>query len=462
VLVDGKESYNDASKQGGFGYSVRGLKTIQTLGWNQMSDDLLKPFLLPAQTTAVGSDGSIPITAPFSAAEQMLGLDKLPATATSQQKLDRLVQVRREAAGKRASICYRNAASTNLLQKAISQQAQIDAKYNKKDYTPPSLQYNMPAEACGPVTVKKDTRTADEKKTDANQAQFDALSNPDATPVQGIFTIRIVGLTADIADPTGGLSAGSILSNLLSSNLGSGWMSPVSAFTTGSLATIAQGGTLAEHSVASKTYYAEFTSLQDAKRFIKEQNCSYDLMNYQGPNQQILSCKAKNKLFSIAPYGNNAGAIADFQHTFWRYGKYVLLVTICIAIFIMVGTLGKIIADSRRETAVFRALGAKRLHISQIYLTYAVLISVLIMVFSFIVGAVAAKVVSAKLEPGISVGAVLAYNASDVHKRFSLFGLNGGYIAGIAVIILATALVGALLPLVTNMRRNPIRDMRDE
>jgi hypothetical protein len=56
----------------------------------------------------------------------------------------------------------------------------------------------------------------------------------------------------------------------------------------------------------------------------------------------------------------------------------------------------------------------------------------------------------------------LAYNAADVSRKFALFGLDGLLVIGLAGIIIASALFSALLPLATNLGRNPIRDMRDE
>jgi hypothetical protein len=459
VLKDGKEDYTSKQKQA-YGPPT-GVDSINSLGWNQMSDDLLKPFLLDKQTTTIGSDGSIPITAPFSAAEQLMGLSKLPATATSEQKLTRLQEVR-QVAGKTAPICYRNQASQNLLQKAIAQTADISANSGKSGYVMPSLQYNLPSEACGPVTVKKDTRTADEKLADNRQAELDAVGQSDTDPVQGIFNVRIVGITADIQGVGSSLQASSLVSSIVTSSLGQGWLSPTSAFQPESLATRAQGGRVEDMPTAQQTYYAEFGSLAAAKDFIDQQSCNPNQMALTGPDSMMKECSKLNRYFSINPYGNNAGAIEDFKHSIWKVARFVLLGVIVIATVVLMGTLGKIIADSRRETAVFRALGARRLHVSQVYLIYTVLVAIMIIILSIVVGVIGALIVSHRLEPGLSVAAALAYNARDVHQHFSLFGINALYITIIAGIVVATSLLAASIPLLTNMRRNPIRDMRDE
>ncbi len=464
VLVGGKEDYstNTNQQQG----APTGVQSIQTLGWNQMSEGLLKPFLLTGQTTAIGSDGSIPIVAPYSAAEQLVGLPKLPATASSAQKLQRLVQVRTQIAGKTAQLCYRNTASETFLQQAIQQQADIIANKGKSDYMPPHLLYNLPSEACGTTPIKSDKRTPDEKTADANQQKFTDSLSPTPAATQGIITLRIVGISPDVDPGNTSISAGGILSTIFSSTIGYGWFSPASAFVMGNIATQAQNGTLADQPLTQQTYYAEFSTLAAATSFIKQTDCygtgSIQITGNYDPNAEVVKCAAKNKPFTIAPYGNNAGAIADFQHNIWKFLRFVLLAVVVIAVVIMMGTFGKVIADSRRETAVFRSLGASRLAVSQIYLTYTLLVCALVAGLSLTIGTVCAEILSRHLSPGLSVNAVLTYNAHDVHKQFTVAGFNVLYLAGILGLIIGSGLLSALIPLIMNMRRNPIRDMRDE
>ncbi len=126
------------------------------------------------------------------------------------------------------------------------------------------------------------------------------------------------------------------------------------------------------------------------------------------------------------------------------------------------GVVGKLIADSRRETAVFRALGATRLDIAQIYFTYSLNIAILISVLSVTAGAVIAYLISQRLSPDLTVTAMLVYNSTDLSKQFSLFGLDPIYIGFVCLLILVSVAIATLIPLITNIRRNPIGDMRDE
>lgn len=367
VLVDGKENFTASSTaQTG---PPTGLQSITSAGWRQLSPELLQPFLLEGQTAAT-KDGVVPILAPLSAAEEAVGLKKLPATATNEEKIAHTVELRKRAAGKTAQLCYRNSASQALLQKAVSQRDEIAANKNNKDYTLPHLLYTLPATPCGETTIKSDKRTAEEKKADANQQAFDTAFGGDTTPAQGLITVRIVGLLPDLDFGTGAFSLNTLLSGVLGSTLGFGWVSPTTAFTEGSFAATAQSGTIAKQPLTQQMYFAEFSNLAAAKQFIKQNNCT---ANSEGggfnfnPNTSTDRCIKAGTPFIVVPFGNNAGAIDDFQRGFWKISRYAMLVILALASLVMMGTLGKIIADSRRETAVFRSLGAKRLDISQIY-----------------------------------------------------------------------------------------------
>ncbi|MGB4759138.1 MAG: ABC transporter permease [Candidatus Saccharimonadales bacterium] len=460
ALKDGKEAYTATAKQ--FTSQPTGLDSLAVQGATQMEDGLLKPFVLPGQSLEVGKDGSIPMVVPFSAAQEVLGLKKLPSTASADVKLARLTQVRSDIAGSTAQICYRNSASQNLLQQAIQQRDEIEANKNNKDYEKPKLLYALPATPCGATTTASDKRSDEEKKREQNQKTFDTTFGLAGEPEQGIVAVRIVGISSDLPE---GASVGiaSVFQAIFSSYTGVSWTVPTSAVTEGSLAAKAFGGTLESKMPGQVMFYAQFKDLASAKEFINQNDCFGGKGYGEGsPNKTTQSCIDSGKIYSILPYGNNAGAIEELQSGIWKVGRYVLLAILVIASVVMMGTLGKIIADSRRETAVFRALGAKRLDISQIYLTYALLMSGLIAIVSITAGALGAWYVNKLYSPSLSINAVLAYNARDTSTQFTTFGINTFYLGIIVALIVASALISAAIPLLTNMRRNPIRDMRDE
>lgn len=468
VIVNGKEDMSGTS-QFNSEPSFSGVKSINSVGWRSQDEALIQPFVLPGESLELGKDGSIPIIAPFSAAEEILGLKALPQTATTAQKRQRLIDVREKIAGTTALLCYRNSASGELVAQAVQQAKEIDANKNKKDYTKPPLIYAVPAEPCGAATVKSDTRSAEEKKQANNQKAFDEQFGNYKAPFQGLVTIRIIGLSPDMQiGPS--VSATNIITSVFTSSLGTSWVSPLKAVETNQLAQTIQGGSIASRSPAELSYYAEFKSLDAMEKLIKDQTCQ-GLQTYNTPTGQIVAsgptdpavaCIAQNKPYTVNPYGNSAGAIEQFRKTIWKIARFAILAIVIIASLIMMGNVGKIIADGRRETAVFRSLGAKRFDIVQIYMTYALLVCTLVILFSAVIGFAGAMYVNRMFSPDLSISAVITFNAQDVDKKFLLMGFNPMYTAAIAVLVLLSGLLSTAVPLLTNMRRNPIRDMRDD
>lgn len=467
VLVEGKETIQDRSRNQGGPEGFTGVNSLTTLGWRSADMTLLDPFLLAGQSLVTGRDGSVPIIAPLSAAEEILGLKALPQTAAGEEKIIRLSKVRKEIAGQTVQLCYRNGASNRLLQQAVEQQKEMTANKNKKDYSKPSLIYKVPTEPCGGVVIASDTRKAEEKKIAADQKAFDEKFGQSQTPEQGIVTVRIVGLNPDM-NVNFSISLTAILASLLTSSVGSGWVSPVEAISINPLAAKMQGGTVATVPRTQTLYYAEFTSVKDLESFVKSQTCDAFTAQpgpnggFKSPDEFTKRCIDTAKVYSVQPYGNSAAAVEQFKNGVWKVARIAIIVIVVIAALIMMGNVGKIIADSRRETSVFRALGAKRFDITQIYLTYTILVGLLVAVSSLIIGFLIASYINNRVAPDLSVVAVLAYNARDVNKQFLLFGFNPLWIGAIVGLILVAGILSAVLPLLANTRRNPIHDMRDD
>lgn len=444
----------------------KGFDTIQTLGWNQFNSALLEPFIIAGQNLKLGKDGSVPVIVPVSVGEQVAGLSELPSTATTQQRLDRIKELRSTVAGKTTQLCYRNQTSSDLYTQAKDQARQIAANKDKKDYVAPTLQYAVPSDTCGAVTIKKDTRNDDEKRAAGNELSFQKQFGMYQDPVQSLITVRIVGLTQDV-NYEAGFSVSAIVNGFLRSTIGNGWFTPSEVITPDSPVSNALKPA-SELTPLDSTYYAEFSTAAKAKAFAKDQTCpvEVDYMSYRpgaSPNDsRAAPCNDLGKYFDVMPFGSSSVALDEFKTTIWKFMRYVVVVIMAIAALILMGIVGKIIADSRRETAVFRALGATRLSIAQIYLTYSVLVAILISVMSLIIGGVTALWINGKFSGDATVEALVAFNAQDFTKTFSFAAPHIGYILAITGIIAVTALISTLIPLLTNVRRNPIRDMRDD
>lgn len=453
VLKDGKEKYDldNNSFEAPTGVDAFSQQ------WTTINANLLKPFRIPGSSLDVGTDGSIPVTVPMDAAEQLLKLKTLPATASAAQRLDRLKEVRSKIPSIRFSVCYRNNTSMESVQQAIEDQKQLAANKNKKDYQKPELIYDTPAKACGTVRIARDVRTNDAKNLAQKQLQFDEMFGKQAAKSK-IINFRVVGVFPPLeTQPAAGLSQ--LLSTLFTSSLGSGWFTPSEVVQSNQLITKFFKQSTSFYGFQN-SFYAEFDSPEKAKAFIGEQSCDADST---GPNSdQMKECKKAGKLFALIPYGSSSLGLSDAKKTFNRLFYLAGLVLAAVAAITMVGTVGRVIADSRRETAVFRALGAKRTDIVQVYLSYTVMLSLLIALFALLAGVIAAIYMNHRLSPDITVSSLVAFSANDLTKKFTLYAFNLRDFLYLIGLVLLAGFISASIPIIANIRRNPINDMRDE
>jgi len=453
VIKDGKEQ--NAGDSGQFQYGATGIASLP-MGLTLMSDPVLETFLLPDQTLKTDGSGVIPMVAPYTAAEETLGLGKLPATSSSETRLERLKEVRAKVSGKTFEICMRNQASLERQQTAEQQQLELETNKNKKGYIKPELIYEKSASACQDVVVQRDVRSAQTKKDTAKQEEFERkFGKQDAS--QRILTFKIVGVVSDPPD-FGGFSVKSLISGLLSSNLGSGWFVPSSAKDK-----LPEFAPLYSDVDAITNYnngiYFELSNPEEAKRFAKEKSCSFDF--FSGGDPSVL-CQEKGTPFYLSSFGSNSIALNDAKTGFQKFYFRAALVIALISAVIMMGTVGKVISDSRRETAVFRAIGAKRFDIAQIYILYTFMLGVIVALFSVGTGYLIAYIVNARSAAGLTIDALIVYNSSNLDRTFSIVGFNGKEIFGLVGIIILAGLLSAVGPLVSNLKRNPTRVMRDE
>ena len=88
--------------------------------------------------------------------------------------------------------------------------------------------------------------------------------------------------------------------------------------------------------------------------------------------------------------------------------------------------------------------------------------SLFITLCAFGLGIIGAHLLDGQLSPGLTAQAQYGFNELSSAKRISLVGYDWHQLGLIAIICLATGLLSAVLPLIRNVRRSPIRDMREE
>lgn len=471
LIKDGKELY-DPNNAGGYGtaYGMTSDKTgLQTMTdeWNLLDSELLQPFVLKGQDLAIGSDGSLPIIASYAAAQEVLKLPALTKNATVQEKKSRLETVRSQIAGKTFEICYRNNSSNTAYQAAIQQQEYIRQNSGKKDYQKPELIYKPSEMPCQAPVVVRDVRTVDTKLYQQHQDDFDRqFGKVDA--YSQVLKFRIVGVAQDSPYANGGMQGGvlgltDILSTVMSSSVGARWVSPMSVRDS-SLATkdVFALGPVALYA-SQEVYFAEYQDAQAARTVLTTKTCRPMFDNpTEASGTSIPPCSRSGTSYVLAPFGSASLAIDDFRSMFRRVQLIAALIVGVIAAVILIGMIGRIIADARKETAVFRATGASRFMVAQIYLAYTLCLVGLMIVIALALGFGVALWVDSQYGPDSSISMALLFNVADLSKQFTFYALEPYDIGVISLAVLGAAFVGAVIPISSNIQRNPIRDMRDE
>ncbi len=446
LLPESERSQSSNNTNGYYG-SQEGV-TVQVL-----NSVVTKPFVM--QSNFDYSNDELPGVVSYSLAEKTLGLKALPKTATNDEKLARVDEVRHRISEVTSSFCYRNNASTALLEKALAQQKEIASNKNNTSYSMPSVVYNLPTDdSCGAVTVKADTRTEVEKQYDENYIAYQKeIGDYSGTPEQHKVVLRAVGLSGDAstqASAVGG--AGEMVMSLMGSWLsyGDNWSIPADMLAQAPVAARPDAALKASDSnIATGTNFSmeldlvEFTDMKVARKAINE--------NSDGSSG-----------FAASSFGSSTLIIDDLKHWFGVAITWTLAGVGGVAFIILAGLIGRMVSEGRRESAVFRAIGARRSDIGLIYGAYTTFLAFRVMIFALVLGFILALVTDIIFSPDATTGARLAYAAGGTDKTFHFIGIFSWYIPLILAAILAVSLLASIIPIFLGARRSPINDMRND
>lgn len=453
-MKDGKEDF--AQKTGS---QFNGSTTMDFInGWSYLTTDVVKPFLVEQKYLDVQTNkNDLPIIAPFSKVEEALGLKPLPKNAPAGERLARIDEVRAKAATVTFSACYRNGASQAQIDQARSTAEEIERNKNNKDYQKPALIYGLPpADTCAPALVMSDKRTSEEKKIAEKQLEFNRRFNQIVDPVQQKVTARVVGISPDGFDFGSFSSVDILISMIAGSSLQGQWVVPQEFY----------------DALPNKAEYEKFSSQKDAKApsglpFIGAAGQLVEFSNADDARNFMtqvgctgMDCGQTKPM--VTYFGSNSVLIQDLTKGIATALSYVGVIIAAIASLILMGMIGRVITDSRRETAVFRAIGAKRNDIRAIYVIYTTLLSLLVAVVTLAIGFAVAFWIDGQLTGEATVRAHLTFAGADRAAEFRLFGIWWEALLTIVALILAAGFVSMLLPLARNLARSPIRDMRDD
>lgn len=452
-MVSGRESFRDDEEAPERIRDLADAVNQQTI----VDESLLQYYFLDNRRRDLGDE--IPVFVSYDDAAALLGKKPLPADSTPRQHLQRMQDLRREAAGITMQVCYRNAASSELIQQAAEQQRASANKTKDSTDVKPSIEYALPsADSCGAVAITKDNRSKSEKAASEKLQQFNQqFSTENLTPQQAKLTYRVVGLLPSKNLQTTELK--DFFANMLSANLPERWVIPKQTFEASAAAKKYLPGVLSVSNTRTSALLSgavvyEFASADQARNFDRATRC-------EGSSKDKDLCADGIHNF-VMPFGSNSIVLDEVRQQITPIIWYALLGVVGVAAFILMLTISRTIADSRKESAVFRALGATRLDIAQIYLTYTLLLAGLIALFAIFAGLIAAAVVNNAFSADLSVTARYVISPRDLNLEFKLFAVSPSALALTVASIVAAALLASLAPLLRNTRRNPMKDMRDE
>ena len=424
-----------------------------------VDDELVSAFIAELNNARTPAQG-IPVLVSADDAILTLGksldLPKRPSDKAAQIRW--FTSVRDKVNGATFVSCYRNEAERARVEEARQQGQTIAANRGNRDFVAPDLLLAMPTTPCGPVTVAKDNRSAETKKMQANQEAFEREFRPTPAPLAELVTFQIVGLLPSPAPANTGIDA--VLAGLVGTNYGFGAVIPKDALA--ALPDALRHDALLSLSapmssdpfsgmMSQDNFIASFRSVDRARSAVAKNSCQ---MNWTP------ACESQP--FSLQTYGTNYLAVDDLVRQLRPLIIGLLVITFAIATIIIWAMMGRVIADSRRETAVFRAIGAKRSDIAAVYLTYSLWVAVRIVLFAAALGLALAAALEFFLAKDATQTAQLAYAVFTPQPTFTFLGFGSPVLWLILAGIIVMSLVAITPPLLRNIRRNPIKDMRDD
>lgn len=442
-----------------YGYLI---SSVRNSFYSIVDESLIKRFVLPPNDKRQANTSAIPVVITTDEAMALFGkqygIEAKPAAASGQ--LAWMKDLQSKVNGTTYTACYRNAGEVDKLTKIAQAATEAADHKNDPNYVTPALTYNLPTEPCGAITVKQDKRSAVEKKTEADSIALQKALGTYQAPQHQLLTFMVVGVMPVSPQDSALSSLPGFMNSLLGAQYGAGAMIPQQLYHAlpasarhediliqGDGQSFSLGKELTAAGIGETII--TFPTVKAARNFITHEGCT--------PLES--SCKQP---FILEAYGSNYLLLDDIDTLAAKGLRLALPLALVIAGVIIWATMARVIIDSRRETAVFRAIGAKRRDIMAIYLLYCAIVAMRIVMFSAALGLGAALVVQALYSSQVTDYAKVAYGVFDKGQTFSFIGLNPIHALLLAACITSLSIVAVLPPLIRNVRRNPINDMRDE
>ncbi len=458
LIEAGREDFADSEfKTGDFTLQGYFLNAIHNGSYEFGDQKLMERYLIKQRAVLKG----IPVVVSAQEAVALFGetnnLSDEPSDASQKEGWLRDVQLKMNSFTYQS--CYRNQTEISMLDKIQRDYADIQNNKDNVNFTKPSLLYALPSSPCGDITVAADNRSVSEKKLDQDKLDVQKKLGDYVAPTHRLITFEIVGIVNAQPYAQNTDNVKSYLQNLLSAqNTFSSAVIPQQMYDTipdnlkigditssqpkSDYGSILRDAGLTAHILA-------FNSVADAEDFMKQETC---------PSEE-LGCEKK---FTSNTYGSNYTLLDKLGVLFQKIMLYLAPAIFLLALMIIWLTMSRMMSDNRKETAVYRAMGALKSDIAAIYVTYTLLVAVWITFLAMLLGASLAYILDSFYGQWITNVASSSFGVVDSGMRVALFDLTSPLLLWIIVAIPVICMVAIVQPLVRNTRRSPINDIRSE
>jgi ABC-type lipoprotein release transport system permease subunit len=194
------------------------------------------------------------------------------------------------------------------------------------------------------------------------------------------------------------------------------------------------------------THIISFKSIDDAKDFLNNKSC------------KIYSDNCEKNWYSEV-FGLNFLLISDISS---KASSFTLLISIIAAIIvclmIFLATI-KMIMESKKESAIFRAIGAKKKDILIIYLSYIFIITSRVVILSIIISLTALLITNNVVSNNITTSLI---ESGFNNYSFSLMAFSPSIILYIIIGVYIISLFATIPVSVINIQQNIIANIKDE
>ena len=414
---------------------------IQLVNDNPITDKFL------IENYALNQD-EIPIIISYQTAAELLNQDL--ETQNIDARYNSQKQIRASINQNSFSMCFRNDASINDITSALTDSQ--DAK----------VKYAVNNGECQGTSIKQDNRTNAEKQADLQNQQALKLLGAE-TAKQQIVKFRVIGLYESTNYSTyleGGLTLKNVPSMLSDTNFPFASFlvlkDKLSAQQQELLASIYEktNGVSALES-GNEQYMLEFKDYASAKAYIDNHNSG-------DPNRADVkfSGTSTEKPFSLSLAGGQSIIIAEVKKQASR------LLAICVAIIAIICAiivyliLNRTLLDSRKETAIYRAIGYTRKDIFDVYAWYVIRYAVTVSLIAIVISTIVMSIAQVLFAPEITVYLNTLFRTNqEISFSFAIFDPRSWLLVPFTIII---CLIASILPLAPNTRRSIAKDLRAE